>query len=345
MLKRINNTIPDFIMKPNYRFHRHLMMQVVVLFITVNILWDEPDRIIPERLAGWLTYFLQINIVIYVNMYVLVPRLLVRGRIFYFILSLLLLMLFSTLALGLLQSVITTADSGSSENHFLLLELASSTMAFIALILGLTAIQLFKYSLENIQKISDLERSTMVIELANLQSQINPHFLFNMLNNANILTEEDSERSSYILKRLNNLLRYQTDRESNGTANLHDDIVFLNDYLDLEKTRRDRFDYVIHQAGDCNIDIPSLLFIPFVENAIKHNPESDSYIDIVFRNSGGELYFKCENPKTRLPRAKTTGGIGLMNIKKRLDLLFGKEYCLILSDEADKYIVTLNFKI
>ena len=345
MLKRINNTIPDFLLKPNYQFYRHLLVQVVVLFITVNILWDEPDRIIPERLAGWFTYFLQINIVIYVNMYALVPRLLIKGKIFYYILSLLLLMLFSTLALSLLQNVLTTTDSDSSENPFLFMELISSTMAFIALILGLTAIQLFKYRLENIQKISDLESSTMAIELANLKSQINPHFLFNMLNNANILTDEDAEKSSYILKRLNNLLRYQTKGESKVTVNLRDDIAFLNEYLDIEKTRRDRFEFVIHQEGDCNIDIPSLLFIPFVENAVKHNPEGDSFVNIDFRNTGKRLYFKCENPKSVLPRAKTTGGIGLINIKKRLDLLFGKEYSLNIRDEVDKYTVTLNFKI
>ena len=345
MLKRINNTIPDFLLKPHFRFFRHLLVQVMVLLITVNILWDEPDRINPEKLAGWFTYFLQINIVIYVNMYILIPRLLIKGKIFYYILSLLLLMLFSTLALSLLQSALTTTDSGNLENPFLFMELISSIMAFLALILGLTAIQLFKYRLENMQKISDLESSTMAIELANLQSQINPHFLFNMLNNANILTEEDAVKSSYILKRLNNLLRYQTDGESKGTVNLRDDIAFLNDYLDLEKTRRDRFEYVIHQDGDCNIDIPSLLFIPFVENAVKHNPESDSYVNIVFRNSGNSLYFRCENPKAKMLRAITTGGIGLINIKKRLDLLFGKEYSLNISDAEDRYIVTLIFKI
>ena len=345
MMKRINNTIPDFLLKPNYRFYRHLLVQVMVLLITVNILWDEPDRINPEKLADWFTYFLQINIVLYVNMYVLVPRLLVKGKIFYYILSLLLLMLFSTLGLSLLQSALTTTESDISENAFFIMEIISSVMAFIALIMGLTVVQLFKYRLENIQKISELESSTMAIELANLQSQINPHFLFNMLNNANILTEEDAEKSSYILKRLNSLLRYQTDGESKGSVNLSDDIAFLNDYLGMEKTRRDRFEFVIHTEGDCNIDIPSLLFIPFVENAIKHNPESDSYVNIVFMNIGNILYFKCENPKAATPRAKTTGGIGLINIKKRLDLLFGKEYGLNISDEEDRYIVTLNFKI
>jgi sensor histidine kinase YesM len=344
MLAEINRTIPDFLLKPHYRFYRHLAVQTVVLLITVNILWDEPDSIIPERLAGWFTYFLQINTVIYVNMYLLVPRLLVRGKILHYMLLLLLLVLGSIVALGLLRNALT-ADGDSPENPLLFLESVSSLVAFIVFITGLTAIHMFRYRLENMQKISDLESSTMAIELAGLQSQINPHFLFNMLNSANILTGEDAEKSSRILKRLNSLLRYQTDGESRGTVNLGDDIAFLNDCLDLEKTRRDRFDYVIHQEGDSNINVPPLLFIPFVENAIKHNPESGSHVRIVFRITGDRLYFECENPKARLPRANATGGTGLINIKKRLELLFGKEYSLNLRDEKERYLVTLNFKI
>jgi LytS/YehU family sensor histidine kinase len=227
----------------------------------------------------------------------------------------------------------------------LLLGIVSGFSAFALFIGGLTTLQLFKYRIENRHRIDELQSATMEIELANLQNQINPHFLFNMLNNANIMAGEDAGKSSYMLSKLNDLLRYQVEEGSKETVKLKDDITFIGDYLELEKMRRDRFNYTIHSEGNAEIDVPPLLFIPFVENAVKHNPESDSYVAIIFRMKDQHLYFECKNPKARLTYAKKEGGIGLINIKKRLDLLFGKSYSLHLQDEKESYKVTMEFKI
>lgn len=342
MLERVNHIIPDFLLRPKYRFLRHIVIQLVVLLITVNVLWDEPDKILLERLRSWVAYFLQINMVLFGNMYILVPRFLIKGKALYYLLLLPLLILFAVFSIGLLQDTSSSNDISGGLNF---LSMMSSFAAFLVFMIGLTAIQLFKYHLGNSQKISELENATMAIELANLQNQINPHFLFNTLNNANILVEEDPEKSSYILKKFNDLLRYQTEGEAKGEVCLADDIAFLNDYLNIEKTRRDRFCYTITTEGDCNFNIPPLLFIPFVENAIKHNPENDSYVNLVFKIVGNVLHFECENPKTKLSHMKKEGGIGLVNIRKRLDLLFKNDYSLDLYDEKEKYLVVMELKI
>lgn len=341
MLKKINNMLPDFLLKPQYRFYRHLVLQIVILTTTINIFWDEPDKISQGRFISWVIYSLQVNFIIYLNMYLLVPQLLIKGKTLFYVLSLFLLvfgfnMLFS---FGALQDI-------SSENQFtiILLESLSALIAFFLFYIGMTTIQLFKYHIQNNRKISELENATTAIELANLQNQINPHFLFNTLNNANVLVE-DAEKSTFILKTLNDLLRYQTQGEAKGEVRLSDDIAFLDNYLSLEKTRRDRFYYSINTEGDCEAKVPPLLFIPFIENAIKHNPESDSYIHISFRRKGDRLHFKCENSKAKLVQERKMGGIGLKNIRKRLDLLFGKDYTLSLCDEKDIYTVTMEFKI
>ncbi|MDU1892525.1 MAG: histidine kinase [Dysgonomonas sp.] len=341
MLKEINNILPDFLLKPKYKFFRHLVLQIVILTTTINIFWDEPDKISQGRLTIWVIYSLQVNFIIYLNMYLLIPQLLIKGKTLYYILSLFLLvfgfnMLFS---FGALQDI-------SSENQYviILLESIAALVAFLVFYVGMTTIQLFKYHIQNSEKISELENATTAIELANLQNQINPHFLFNTLNNANVLVD-DAEKSTYILQTLNDLLRYQTQGEARGEVRLSDDITFLNDYLSLEKTRRDRFNYRINTEGHCDINIPPLLFIPFIENAIKHNPESDSSIHISFQIKEGRLHFKCENSKSKLVHEKKEGGIGLKNIKKRLNLLFGKDYTLNLCDEKDRYTVILVFKI
>lgn len=346
MLNKLNHTIPGFLLKPPYRVYRHLLLQGVVLLITINIFWDEPDVILTDRFTVWVIYFLLIDTILYTNIYFLVSRLLLKGKTLYYTLSLFILLLFAVFVLGLLQKLLP--ENNAPEGLPLVVQLLgslSSLAGFGILITGLTALLLFKNRLENAKRIRDLERSTMEIELANLQNQINPHFLFNMLNNANILAGEDAEKSSYLLARLNDLLHYQIMGSSKEMVSLKEDIDFLNDYLALEKTRRDRFSYTLRMEGDCHINIPSLLFIPFVENAVKHNPENDSYVSLIFRLTGKQLYFQCENPKARSPYAQKEGGIGLINIQKRLDLLFGKNYSLNLLDEQEKYTVPLEFKL
>lgn len=341
MLKKINAILPNFLLMPKYRLLRHVVLQIVILTTTINIFWDEPDKVSQGRFLSWFIYSLQVNFIIYLNMYLLVPRLLMKGKTLNYLLSLLLIVFgFNILfSVGALQDI-------SSDNQLavVLLESVSALVAFFVFYIGMTAIQLFKYHVQNNQKISELENATTAIELANLQNQINPHFLFNTLNNANILVD-DTEKSTYILQTLNDLLYYQTQGESKGEVKLSDDIAFLNDYLSLEKTRRDRFDYTISSEGDCNVNIPPLLFIPFIENAIKHNPESDSSIYISFQRQGEKLRFRCENSKAKLTQEKKEGGIGLKNIRKRLNLLFGKDYKLNLRDEKETYTVTLEFKI
>ena len=182
-------------------------------------------------------------------------------------------------------------------------------------------------------------------ELQALQAQINPHFLFNMLNNANILAGEDTDKSSRLLGKLNSLLKYQINDSSKKSVSLRDDIDFLNDYLELEKTRRGKFNYTVKKEGDCDVQIPPLLFIPFVENAVKHNPESGSYVNLSFHIAKSRLHFECENPQPQLFHPKKTGGIGLSNVKRRLNLLFGVDYNLIQCDEKEKYTVRMEFKI
>lgn len=93
------------------------------------------------------------------------------------------------------------------------------------------------------------------------------------------------------------------------------------------------------------MQIPPLLFIPFVENAVKHNPESGSYVNLSFHIAKSRLHFECENPQPQLFHPKKIGGIGLSNVKRRLNLLFGVDYNLIQCDEKEKYTVRMEFKI
>ncbi|HJD77174.1 MAG TPA: histidine kinase [Bacteroides reticulotermitis] len=341
MLSKFNYVISNLLLKSNYRILRHLLVQLAVVLISINALWDASLHLIPNSFADWLAYFCVINVLIYVNAYLLVPRLLLQGRVKLYLLLTPLLILLIILGVGMIQS--------GSDNHYIgtppLIGLSAGFCAFTLFIIGLTTLQLWKYRMANAQRINDLKNATMEVELASLQNQINPHFLFNVLNNANILVDEDADKSSFMLSKLNELLHYQVEREARELVPLNEDLKFLEDYLELEKMRRDRFTYNIRVDGDSDIEVPPLLFIPFVENAVKHNPGNDSYVDIVLRIAAGKLYFKCENPKAQTGYSRKEGGIGLRNIKRRLDLLFEDAYKLDLIDKEEKYTVIMELKI
>lgn len=322
---------------------RHALVCLSVLLITMNVLWDEPTEILADRYGAWGVYFLLFIVVIYVNMYLLVPQFLLQGKTQKYLLLLSLLMVFFLFSVGMLQDVVD--DSSIPVRTPAWIGIISGFATFSLLIIGLTALQFFKYSISNQHKIRELEDATMRVELANLQNQVNPHFLFNMLNNANIMVEQDAQKSSEILSSLQALLKYQLDSGSDNSVNLKDDIAFLERYLELEKLRRDRFQYTIQAEGDSDVRIPPLLFIPFVENAVKHNPGNDGYVDIRFNIRGNCLYFECKNNKPTQPVVSEEGGIGLVNIRRRLDLLYGGGYRLELNDGVAEYIVNMEVEL
>lgn len=342
MLSKLDSITSNFFLKPDYRLLRHLLILIAIGLISVNVLWDEPTQILPDRYGIWAIYFSLFAIVIYANMYGLIPKLLLQGKTKQYVIGVTLLMLFFLVSVGMLQS---TADDNSIPLRTPpLIGISSGFATFFLFIAGLTALQFFKYRIKNQEKINQLENATMAVELSNLQDQINPHFLFNMLNNANVMIEEDAQQSGEILSRLNGLLRYQVEKSAQKKVNLWEEIVFLTDYLELEKLRRDRFSYQIYTEGDMSINLPPLLFIPFVENAIKHNPENDTYVSIVFAHTGNKLRFECKNNQAKIPPQKE-GGIGLINIRRRLDLLYEKKYSLELIDEKDVFTVIMEIRL
>ncbi len=349
MFVKTDNRISALLLDPQYRIYRHLLLQLLVFGIAVNVFWDDPNETRPQPFGVWIIYAVLIDVVIYLNMYLLVPRFLLKNKMIKYILSIAGLTAFAACSLGMLQSM-----ASSAADHFepislseILLGITSFILSFGLFIAGTSTLLLFKYKAAQNQHIGELESATLQSELTYLKSQINPHFLFNMLNNANIMVHEDATVASEILTKLNDLLRYQINDGMKETVFLSADIAFLNDFLELEKTRRDQFDTVLSKEGDIdNVQLPPLLFIPFVENAVKHSAsETESYIHVYFGVRNNEISFTCTNSKPTRPVKKQEGGLGLANIKRRLDLLFGDQYSLQINNEASVYTVNLRLKL
>jgi len=185
-------------------------------------------------------------------------------------------------------------------------------------------------------------------ELAFLKNQISPHFFFNTLNNIYSLTETEPEKAKEITYKLSKLMRYLLyESDKNRNVSLEMEISFLRNYIDLMKSR---LSGEVKVSTDFESDydkvlIPPLLFITFVENAFKHgiSMNTDSFVDISLKNVAGKIVFSIKNsiPENE-NHEKGKGGLGLTNIKRRLELLFDEDvYSLKIVRLKDVYSVDL----
>jgi sensor histidine kinase YesM len=350
MHSRLDDKVTDFLLNPAYRLYRHLLLQGFIFLISLNVFWDAEEEMIGERFGVWCAYFLLLDAIVYLNQYVLFPRLLLKNKMLLYALSVAVLIPVAVFCIGLLQGISSPAGEVSEDVNIseILMGITASVLTLGLFIAGISTLLFFRYRMEQSRRIEELKSASLQSELKYLKSQINPHFLFNMLNSANIMVHEDAAIASHILIKLNDLLRYQINGSAGDRVRLDDDIAFLNDFLELEKTRRDRFDCTLTATGAAaSVHVPPLLFIPFVENAVKHSSDSEngSYVHVEFKVHDGHLSFVCRNSKPINPAKKNEGGLGLNNIKRRLDLLFGENHSLELQEKETCYTVKLQIKI
>ena len=335
---------------PKFKIIKHLLLQIFIFLLSTSAFHDQElvYIITKERILSWILLYVMINTLCYLNIYLLTPRFLLTGKInLYKWLILLYITLFITVSITiqLSQSIdmlrnipIITAALGS----------VSSALCMGLILFATSTMTLFIRLMEEQKRVNELKMMTKQSELNLLKQQINPHFLFNMLNNANVLLKRAPEEASQVLFKLEELLNYQLNDSSKEYVRLYDEINFLNDFLNLEKIRRDRFGYSIEKKGNtAEITVPPLLFIPFVENAIKHNPDNDKepYVHITFNVSDNELHFRCENSKPAIAPVKNdVGGLGLKNIRRRLELLYPNRHILSITNNEDQFIITLTIR-
>jgi two-component system, LytTR family, sensor kinase len=197
------------------------------------------------------------------------------------------------------------------------------------------------------------KRRQIESELKLLQSQVNPHFLFNVLNNIYAKNMVQPLIASDMLMQLADLMRYQIESAKKDKVPIKDDIAFIENYLALEKkqlTHSIKTNFEVETAENLTLEtvnIPPMLFIPFVENAYKHGI-SDSednfiFINLSIKNQG--IYFKIENKVPSNPQKIVSTKMGLENIEKRLNLLFPNKHQLKMTQNNQIYTVELELDI
>lgn len=344
------NSLIRFLTANRYRLYRYLLLLLVAELFALQNTFHGFYGI--GCIYANISNVLFFTGIIYLNIYLFVPKLLYKNRYGLYISCLSFIVLAGLSLLSIVQSFLYQnygVTSESSDNPYSFLHIITAIIFIVFIIIGSSTIVLFQQWILHGEQISELEITTMQSELNQLKNQINPHFLFNMLNNANELVRTDTEKASVVLSNLNDLLRYQLNDSTQEKVSLSADIHFLTDYLNLEKIRRDNFNFTISKEGDINnVIIPPLIFITFVENAVKHNAYEEgehSFVCLDFKVYENKLRFVCQNSKSGNIKQGRIGGLGLSNIKRRLDLLYGENYSLNIEDQGRIYKISLTLKL
>ena len=196
----------------------------------------------------------------------------------------------------------------------------------------------------------ELEQQAAKSELQALRSQIQPHFLFNMLNSINTLLYIDPEKASYTLTKLSDFLRHLLYQSHEERVFLSSELRFLTDFLSLEAMRRDDFTYEItyNEKNIQGIQLPPNILLILAENAVKHSIDAlaPTYIYMKCEQKEGWLHFSVRNsvPLQPNPQQKFSG-IGLTNLLRRLELLYGDRFKLLQEALPQEYIVTLVLQL
>lgn len=211
-----------------------------------------------------------------------------------------------------------------------------------------SAFGILYYFLQNEQRLKvqhhQLQLANKQAQLSFLQSQVNPHFLFNNLNNIYSLVYQNSSKSLQAISGLSDILRYML-YENKETVPLSKELSYIQKYIDLQQLR---FKHPVRieqeTEGDTEaVNIPPLVLIPFVENAFKHGDFNHEGIHLKIKLVVGENTIDCfiTNNKGNVEK-DAAGGIGLQNIRKRLELLYPGRHSLDINDDSNTFTVKLQ---
>lgn len=224
----------------------------------------------------------------------------------------------------------------------------SNLVSFMSILFISTLYSLINISRKREEQEMNQKNETLHSELKFLKSQISPHFLFNALNNIYALSFTGSQKTPEMILKLSEMLRYVLYDCNVAKVPLHLELTYIANYIDLQKLKEETEPniYFNYEAADSNLKIVPLLLIPFIENSFKHSNIENTqlgFIKINLNTQAHILTFYIENSvsKTTQPKDKI-GGIGLTNVKRRLELLYPNKHQLSIEHTNDSFSVTLK---
>lgn len=293
--------------KKSFRILLHIAFWVAITLIFIK----SKDISNINLFLSWFRILLVCAVVVYLNLYLLLPKLFFNKKYLFYFLALPALLISGALVIYSLSfintQIIDTPFFDNLKNLFFFVVITSS----------------LKFYRENMRKqtlLSQMENKQLQTELALLKLQVNPHFLFNTLNNLYAINLENHEKANEMILQLADILRFQLSVSQKTQILLSDEIQLIENYITLEKIRLYNSVVNLIKIGEFgDYDFPPLLLLPLVENAFKHGKKYFSFKLQIINN---HFIFESENEIQMSKVKKYSTGLGLANVKKRLELVY-----------------------
>jgi LytS/YehU family sensor histidine kinase len=314
----------------------------LLLLLYTSHKWDHP-------LYGFLNASIATSsyiVAVYVNAVWLLPRFLQKGKTYAYVF----------LSLGFLAGLVLLRMTAEAKflmpihKTFYTWQWAHFSFNAITILIAFlfgALLRVFLNYLQLVQQKNELQEKQSEAELNLLKAQVQPHFLFNTLNNIYSLAQSHSGKTPEMIAKLSELMRYFIDEAPKQKLPLSTELNFIRNYVELEQIR------MLHPVWvDWKIDeqllttsIPPMLLMPFVENVFKHGIDKlteRNCMQVILRQKGNDLFYEVRNS---LGNVTESGGSGLENLRKRLDLLFGHHYTMRTEKHSNEYIASLQIPL
>lgn len=293
-----------------------------------------------------LLFHIPLLALVYINLKFLIPRYLQKGHILIY-------GLLCAILIGLtyfLHNLTFDVLLPMMPTEYYMVSFTDPEVLITIFLIYLVISTLIKLS-KSWYRVQELKRENLQLELETLKNQLNPHFLFNSLNSVYGLSLKKSDQTPTMILKLSNLLRYVLYEAKDETVPLEKEIQFIESYLDLQKARANVEENIqfVKKGGFEGYEIAPLLLVNIIENAFKHGAdfnEDDNFIRISLSQNSGLLTFQCFNQKE--PNADKTNekeGVGLENVRKRLDLIYEDRARIDIEDRSNTFEVTIKIQL
>jgi len=318
--------------------------------------------LLPHAAVKFLFYMGFQMVGVYFNLYFLVPRLLEKGRYASYIITFLLTIIVCAALVttgyyvGAFMSDKTFKEIyGTDPNFFSLFEGGALPSTAAAMTLAMS-IKLAKNWIQSRRRQQELEKEKLETELKFLKSQMNPHFLFNTINSIFVLIHKNPTMASESLAKFSDLLRYQLYECNEQQIPFEQELSYLENYIELQELREDhdriRLDMAIAPYATGDYMIAPFVLIPLIENAFKHvsrKNDQSNWINMELRVEKQQLYFCITNSISSTHHSSTEamrqGGIGLKNVKRRLDLIYPAKHELMIHQNDNQFEIELRLEL
>lgn len=335
-----------------YTIAIHVLIWVLLLVIPYASTNQIFDALGPSSDSKYLFLCIILSLILivvfYFNYYYLIPEYLLKKRYWYYFSF-----LFLVIVLVFLLSGVLFLNSNFYTNESLIsnavIEKLFPVIIVNALLLWLLSIVssiLFKvYS-----RLKETEKEKLSAQIASLRSQINPHFLFNTLNNIYATAIDTSPKAADMVDKLSEMMRYTMKDTQQDFVMLEDEINYINNFIELQKLRLDRSVKLEYSSlqNIPELQIAPMLLIPFIENAFKHgvNSEHKSNIRIELSMYKNEFQLSVVNNKVKVQKEiSERSGLGITNTWHRLNLIYPSKYLLVVNENEKEFSVSLHINL